>query len=784
MKHLRTYLLCLLLGWPSGVFGFHIIGGEMYYDCLGNNEYLVTMKIFRDCSSPYAAGFDNPAHIGIYNASGVLVNLIDVFFPGSTDVEPDLSNPCLIAPPYVCVEQSVYQFEVSLPPSPGGYDLVYQRCCRNATIVNIIGPSGVGATYTAHIPDPTDASCNSSPRFNNYPPIVICVNEPLVFDHSATDPDGDELVYSLCTPNQGANQLNPQPPVPPPPPFDPIYWQPPYSESNQVGGTPVMSIDPASGLLTAFPSTIGQFVVGVCVQEYRNGVLLSTNVRDFQFNVAECNPLIVANFDANQSSVGFNDTMLFCGTQTVNFDNTSFGSTDFEWDFGVLTSTSDVSTEENPTFTYPDTGVYKVRLIAAPGLACGDTSYKYVELRNGVIAGFDFDNACSGSPNFFTDQSTPLDGTIAAWLWQFGDGTTSAEQNPAHTYSSPGTYSVTLTAENSYGCTASTSQGTVTVYGAPPAVAGPDTFICDVDAVTLLAAGGVTYSWLPDYNISSTAVPNPVVDPDVTTVYTVTVTDNNGCTASEEVTVQVTDTVIASVTGDTTVCEGELVPLEAWNAVYYQWSPPEGLSQDDVGNPMASPDETTTYFVRSYIGSCFDEDTVTVTVLPKPEVDAGPDTTINQGETVVLNASATGTFLWQPPDALDDPSLLNPTAGPLNTITYTLTATADNGCKESDTVTITVTHIHLFLVPNAFTPNGDGLNDVFQFFTKGIAEITYVKVFSRWGETVYVSDGNESAWDGTHKGKDCEIETYVYLVSGITYDGYVLQQQGTLTLLR
>jgi len=97
---------------------------------------------------------------------------------------------------------------------------------------------------------------------------------------------------------------------------------------------------------------------------------------------------------------------------------------------------------------------------------------------------------------------------------------------------------------------------------------------------------------------------------------------------------------------------------------------------------------------------------------------------------------------------------------------------------------VNVTHIHEFIVPNAFTPNGDGLNDLFQFFTKGIQKITAVKVFDRWGELVYNGDGNETGWDGTYKGKDCQIETYVYLITGITYDGDVLNQKGSLTLLR
>lgn len=784
MRVLLVLMVMFAAMLPGRSHAFHIIGGEMYYDCLGNNQYLITLKIYRDCSSQFAAPYDDPAYIAIYNASNVPVQTLQVPFPGSVDVEPDLSNPCLIAPPDVCVQQAIYEFTVTLPPSAGGYNIVYQRCCRNTTIVNVIGPSTAGATYTAHIPDPDDAACNNSPRFNNYPPIVVCVNESLVFDHSATDPDGDVLQYSFCTPNQGADALNPQPTLPPPPPYAPIFWAPPYSVSNQIGGTPTMAVDNVTGLLTAQPSSVGQFVVGVCVNEYRNGVLLSTNVRDFQINVTECDALIEADFSANSSNAAPNDTLLICGTLDVAFDNMSYGSVDFIWDFGVPGSSSDVSTDPNPTFTYPDTGVYLVQLIAAPGITCGDTSRKYVELRKGVDASFAWQPGCAGSLMPFTDLSIPLDGTLNTWFWEFGDGNTSTQQNPFHIYLDPLSYTVSLTVTNSYGCIDQFTASPVTVFPLAVVNAGPDTFVCDVDVVTLSADNGISYSWAPNYNISNTSIANPVVDPDVTTVYTVTVTDANGCVASDEVTIQVADTVIAEVSDDATICEGQSMQLNASNAVYYQWSPSAGLSADDVPNPLASPLVTTMYLVDSYIGSCVDRDTVTITVLPKPTAEAGSDTTINQGETIILNATGSGDYLWSPPDGLNDASLLNPVAGPLNTVTYTLTVTADNGCKAEDSVTINVTHIHLFLVPNAFTPNGDGLNDQFEFFTKGIMEITSVKIYSRWGQLMFAASDSETGWDGTYGGKECEIETYIYHLTGITYDGYVLEEKGALTLLR
>ncbi|MEO5674534.1 MAG: PKD domain-containing protein [Chitinophagales bacterium] len=783
MKSYTKYLLLAIFFLPKISGGYHIIGGEMYYTCTGSNNYKVTLKIYRDCSNFQAASFDDPAFITVYDATGLPVQNLSVPFPGSTTVQPDLSNPCLEVPPGICVEQGVYEFTVNLPPSNGGYDIVYQRCCRNSTIVNIIAPDNTGATYTAHIPDGSLAVCNSSPRFSNYPPIVICSGTPLIFDHSATDPDGDQLKYSMCTPSQGATQIIPQPNPPPPPPYIPIIWAPPYSLNNQVGGIPPMSVDSLTGLLTANPVSLGQYVVGICVTEYRNGVFLSKNVRDFQFNVTTCNPTIIADFNSfNAITIG--DTLLLCGETTITFDNLSYGSSSFYWDFGVPGISTDVSSLQNPTYTYPDTGIYKVMLVAAPGLQCGDTTYKYVKLRMGVITDFGFLNQCAGVPIQFTDQSVALDGILTLWQWTFGDGGSSVQQSPSHSYASSGNYNVTLTAVTSDGCSESTIKQ-VTVYEIPQVNAAPDTFICDIDSVQLHASDGMIYSWQPDYNISSLNSQNPIVGPDVTTVYSVTVISSNGCKNIDSVTIQVTDTVIATVSGDTIVCEGQLVQLHAEGAVYYLWSPDDYLNNAAISDPVSKPLSNVTYFIDSYIGSCLDEDTISITVLALPSADAGPDVTINQGEITQLNASGGITYLWKPPYALSDQGIFNPMASPLSSTTYSVTVTGDNVCSAIDSVTVIVTHIHEILAPNAFTPNGDGKNDFFQFFTRGIAKITSIQIFDRWGEIIYRAENNEAPpWGGKYMDKDCEIETYVYVIKGITYDGNMIQKAGPLTLIR
>ncbi|MDW8332509.1 MAG: hypothetical protein RMK43_12740, partial [Cyclobacteriaceae bacterium] len=349
-KNLTLFLLsvAVLASMLRPAAATHIVGGEMIYTCLGNNQYQLTLKVYRDCYNGLAA-YDNPAYIFIFNSSGVIVQTLSVQFPGSDTLDNNPGNPCLIVPPGICVEEAVYQTTVTLQPSTGGYWLVYQRCCRNgALITNLINPGSTGATYLETLPDPNVASCNNSPYFNNFPPTVICANTDFVFDHSATDPDGDSLVYSLCAPFEGASTANPQPsPFNPPfpPPYGPVVFSSPYSATNPLGGSPPLSIDPVTGLMTGHPQTVGNFVVGVCAQEYRNGVLIGEHKRDFQFNVTTCTPAVLASTPPEVNN---------CAGYTVTFQNNSIGGNVYHWDFGVPGISNDTSNLFQPTFTFPD----------------------------------------------------------------------------------------------------------------------------------------------------------------------------------------------------------------------------------------------------------------------------------------------------------------------------------------------------------------------------------------------------------------------------------------------
>jgi hypothetical protein len=154
-------------------------------------------------------------------------------------------------------------------------------------------PDDTGITLTTHVPgSDTGFTANSSPRFTNYPPILLCNNDQLDFNHVATDPDGDQLIYSLVTPWSGASSANPQPSQAPAPPYFPVQWNGgSFSAPQPLGPGSSTVINPNTGMLTVNPSMIGLFVVGVCVKEYRNGVLVGQTIRDFVFRVFDCNIL-------------------------------------------------------------------------------------------------------------------------------------------------------------------------------------------------------------------------------------------------------------------------------------------------------------------------------------------------------------------------------------------------------------------------------------------------------------------------------------------------------------
>ncbi|MCC6459519.1 MAG: gliding motility-associated C-terminal domain-containing protein [Saprospiraceae bacterium] len=619
MKQLFSFLF-LVFGITGTLQATHIVGGELTYKCLGNNRYEFTLTVYRDCytGQPW---FDDPASIGVYDANWNLVKDERVYWDSnSNDTLPiQLSNPCLVVPPDVCAHGTVYKAIIELPQKTGGYNVVYQRCCRNQLIRNIIGPLETGITILSYVSEEALKACNNSAAFNEWPPVAICVHEPILFDHSATDPDNDSLVYRLCTPLKGATSIVPTPQPPNPGPYLEVDWlTPPYNLSNVLGGLP-LSIDANTGVLTGTPNTIGNFVVGVCVEEYRNDTLVSTTRRDFQYNVAECGVPTAAFFVPEKN----------CANQPVTFVNQSFALS-YVWYFDWDNDPSLISTAFSPSHLYADTGSYRVALITTPGAPCADTMFQTIQVNSFHIDAQLQVNLPSCDNNGLAvlalDQSQDSVYGVGSWLWTLtGPGAfikQSTQQNPEFVITKPGSYKVRLIAVSNGGCRDTANYQ----FNAP--IPRTDSLrqllsICAGDTVRL-NSGAVpfyNYLWTPPAFLSDTLASSPLAYPSVTSEYFVTIT-NAFCTYTGKVRVEVVDTGQVAVSADPTlIYPGQLVQL---NAVFplpgtISWSPPGLVSNPAIDNPTSNPTTTTTYTARLNLGShCVIERGVTVIVSPPP----------------------------------------------------------------------------------------------------------------------------------------------------------------------
>lgn len=618
-----TVLLFLffLHGIPA-LYATHIVGGEITYECLGDQQYRVRLTVYRDCynGEPW---FDNPAYIGVYNAQWQLVDSLKILVSPDDTLPIILTNPCLVAPPNVCVHRTTYEGLVNLPIVEGGYSIVYQRCCRNFLIRNIINPLATGASFIAEISERALMECNSSAVFNNWPPVAICVHEPIDFDHSASDADGDSLVYRLCTPLTGASDTWPIPQPPNPGPYQEVTWRdPPYDLSNMLGGDP-LTIDVHTGFLTGIPNMLGNYVVGICVDEYRAGQILSTTRRDFQYNVADC----------GQPVASFFSPEIVCDTLRVSFQNQSTSTNVFRWYFDWGGDLSQTSSAFAPVFVYPDTGYYTIALIANPGGVCSDTSYREIHLTESFAdAAIDLqfpDCDEQGALLQATDLSVDDVFGIASWKWRLtGPHNTleqSMEQNPDFTLIHPGVYQLMLTITSANGCT-----NTLTIpfkSPVPPTALLADSLaICSGDTIALFPGSDAdfTYSWSPAATLSSATSPNPLAFPQNTTTYTVEISGNGPCVAEKEVKVAVLNPGELVVTASpATLLIGESSQLEASfpGAIGFVWEPGNSLSATNIYNPVATPTDSTIYFVRALLSSgCDPRGMVLVRVL-YPECD-------------------------------------------------------------------------------------------------------------------------------------------------------------------
>lgn len=405
------FLFCILFFSTTVILqATHLIGGEITYSCLGSSQYEIKVTIYRDCgpTNSNGTGFDGEGVITIYTGDNNFYSELDHGIAYETIVEDTFTDECLSIPPELCVEKGVYTVVTTLPPNSQGYKIVYQRCCRNEQVMNILNPEDFGSSLVGYIPSLLDASCNSSPQFSMHPPLALCMGSEIEIDQSAFDADGDSLVYSFVAPYHGASEFDPL--LTSPPPYTPVLWETGYSDIYPIDSSPTISVNSETGIITGVPTQEGFYVFGIKVEEYRNGIYLGEIIRDFRFLVVDC--------EIATSSVPIAD--IYCEGLVVDFENNSENAYEYVWDFGDVTSVEDYSNEFEPSYVYPDSGTYQVTLIANPDSYCSDTAQVEFSLHPDLYPWFVLPEIiCEEDAlyDFVGDGVIPPD---ASFLWDFG----------------------------------------------------------------------------------------------------------------------------------------------------------------------------------------------------------------------------------------------------------------------------------------------------------------------------------------------------------------------------
>lgn len=731
-KLLLGFALCLFF--IQNVGSTHLTGGSLTYEHLGGSSYRIMLRMFRaadNCETHVNCA--TTATVDVYTGSGSYLRTISLPLIQSSPISPYIDS-CAAYPSCVDLDMCLYAaVRNDMPPIPGGYFIYHETCCRNNAIDNISnplfsGPCAGGMGFPCYISDNTVLLTNSSPQWKNPPPVFVCQGFDINFDHSASDADGDSLVYSYYTPFSDidytvTNDLTFTAGVPN---LVNVCWLAGFSAANPLGGAG-LSIG-SDGIIHGIPPTIGQFVAGVRCDEYRDGVLIGTIYRDFQFNVVVCPPPTIPVIGESSSCDG---------DYTVTFSNLSSYdpmNTTFFWDFDLATPGGDTSNLANPSYTYPSVyQCYDVMLVTQPHTKCADTAYRTICVAEAIADYNSTDSICVNSTILFNDASTSnASNPITQWNWNFDDGGLSLVPSPTHTFNTPGLYDVQLAINTTVGCK-DTIIKQIYVQGMPTANAGPDLNSClnnptvTLNGAVTNATGGLWVNGVGTYGPGGSTALTVDYTPDTSEIndgvmtLLLTTTGNGLCptafdslqiyfvpgpTADAGADIQVCrDTAYVQLDGGYTVAGGVL-----WTTTGGGTFTPSATDTNAVYHPV--PADTVAGSIFIYLSTTFNAnclavtDTMVLSFYAPPVINLTADDTICTGQPLVLDAtSTTGSGYWSTIGTGDGSflpdSVLTSTSTPVyipgsgdatdGNVTFVFVSTNNGGCKaQYDTLDVAV----------------------------------------------------------------------------------------------
>lgn len=673
---------CLFLIAPFSAKATHIVGGEIGYRCLGSNKYEITLRVYRDCKNAAPnAFFDDPGVIGVFSSNGFRLNSIGIKPIGNDTLREGIDSCYTSFINNVCVHTTVYKTTLTLTPRVGGYHFVYQRCCRNATISNIVNPDEAGATYNILLTEAAMLRCNSSPVVNSWPPVYVCANQELNVSSAATDVNNDSIAYKLCAPLVGGTLQRPQPIPPFAPPFQPIVWrEPTYSLANMLSGEKPLSIDVTTGVMKGTPPILGQFVVGVCIEEYDRITksLLSTVRRDFQYNVVNC---IV-------SQATFQAPKEVCVGTSFSLKQKVAGIKLVEWFVGEPGAEKLMGKGDSVNLSFAKAGKNRVTLYFERGTACQSTfslNIESIDLDvNTIPVANQTSNICRGAVFQVDIQNKDVSRPLT-YVWKKDGNLLSDQKVSSIALSLDSAAIITLQLTNSLGCT-STLSFPVVLYPSIQTGLLDGVSLCRNQATATNPGfnSKFSYEWSPQTGLSNAKIGNPLITLSNNQVYSVKITDpDSKCDTTVSFNAQIKP-FGATLGLDTisTVCYnvGKQINPNFNKALTYLWRPAAGLSDSTIANPIVTLKESRSYqvLVKNPVSGCDTTIAVRVEVspmLPVVELDTTLDFCPNIPKKVNLPSSSLVTYAWSPTTGLDNPNVANPTFNLKNNQIYTVKIT-------------------------------------------------------------------------------------------------------------
>ncbi|WP_246859530.1 gliding motility-associated C-terminal domain-containing protein [Spirosoma sp. KCTC 42546] len=768
----RTGLL-LIIAWllSVGAQADHIIGGDMSMRAVGTKPGLFRIQLnqYLDENKTVSGNRDAFVILRIYRKQNpVLIERLTLYIKETLPLT--FNNVACASLRQLSFTQARYydnhQFDPNLYTDPGGYYIVWERCCRNdaLTNVNTAAVDGVAMTFYLEFPPMLKKGINvtnSAPEFRVPNGDYICINKPFTFDAGATDADGDQLRYSLVTPLNGyTTRLAPgYTDETPRNSYPTINWGPGYSLANIIPGSPPLSIDQNTGKLSVKASAQGLYLFTVQCEEFRNGERIGVVRRDFQLPVVDCSkntppPAVV------MTSGKVATDLSWCGSQPLVLSVEKNSDWAYQWQkdgTSLRGSTSDTLQVRTP-------GVYSV--VKSQAKACAnDTTSQAVKVT--------FTTAPSVKVSLTTPKPYCAGDTLVLkadgqpgykYRWQYNGKDVAGQQATLQIYQA-GNYGVFARIAD-MGCEGKDSVK-VTIEPRPTAQIKPSSLTFCTDGTIQLMAGNTTgyqYQWQQNGNKLTDTTSQLVVKQAGN--YQVTVSAPTGCTATSlPVTLTQYARPVIQFDSIASVC------LDS-NATVALTGQPTGGTYTGQGvqgsrfDPMKAGvgRHELTYTITSDKG-CLAEQNRWVEVLPSVNLTGQTTYILAKGQSVQLltrSDQPISRYQWSPATYLSQPDVSSPIAIPSETTLYEVTAMSEAGC--TDKLSILVDVATLLYFPSAFSPNADGQNDVWVIPNISSFPQSEVSIYNRWGQLIFFSRGYTQPWDGTYQQEPVQAGVYTYQI--------------------